>query len=381
MGIEDIVSGVGAQIGNAANGIGLGFGKGGFSLSANFNQRKQAALSKSRTDAPLRELYEVKYATPDITFPADLDTEHFIRFTVVERVKNKSDGDTKLTPLHSMVLPVPNNLNPQYSARYNDQPMGIAGAFASGQIGSDEAIAAFNSGKAYVQQGVNQFQSFFDGTATDEVKDKIGKVGLAAATVGSVALLGKLGAGNIGAIIGGAIGGAGTAVQGLMSLSNVAVNSHLAVLFDGVGFRNFTFNYRFVPRDPSEANALQDMIEVFKRAMYPALNANNKFLFEYPDEFKIELSPKLQETTFKFKRSVLKDMSVNYNGDGVPRFFDDGNPVVVDVSMTFQEVEILTKDDFPAPASVKPIPFVPDPAGSYDAEMEAYLHDNPDYTP
>jgi hypothetical protein len=353
---EDIISGLGASIGNAANGLDIGFGKGGFSLSANFNQRKQKALTKSRSNSPLKELYAKNADDPqfmqdyDYIFPADLDVDHYIRFDRIERVRQKENGDENTNVLNTTILPLPSNLSPQYSANYKDQEMGVAGALSSGVLSTGEVASAVDRGLTAAGNGFQEFTNFITGGQSSEAVQKdIKQIGSSLATIGAAGALGSLAGGNIGAIIGATVGGAGTAAQGAMSRFNKTLNSHLAVLFDGVGFRSFQFNYRFIPRSQDEAEELKGLIWQFKRAMYPSLPKENKFLFTYPDEFQISFSKTLQPNMFKFKRSVLKDMQVNYNGDGVPRFFDDGNPVVVDISMTFQEVEIVTKEDLESP--------------------------------
>jgi hypothetical protein len=353
MGIEDITSGLGARFGTAANGLGIGFGKGGLSLSANFNLRKQQALKKSNSNSPLKEMFRETWDTGfvDHFFPADIDMEHFIRFERIERVRQKESGNEDVTTLQNIVLPLPSNLNPQYSANYKDQEMGIAGALASGTVETGEAAAAFDAAKKTATGGLQDFTNYMSGgqEINDTLKKDLKQLAASGITIGGAGALGALAGGPIGALIGATVGGAGTAAQGLMSRFNKTLNSHLAVLFDGVGFRTFQFSYRFIPRSPDEAETLKQIIFQFKQAMYPSLPADNKFLFTYPDEFLISFAPSLQSSMFKFKRSVLKDMQVNYNGDGVPRFFDDGNPAVIDISMTFQEVEIVTKEDFKSP--------------------------------
>jgi hypothetical protein len=348
---EDIISGLGASLGTAANGLDIGFGKGGFSLSGNFNLRKQKALTQTKKNSPIKELFENdKQLYADYVFPADLDVEHYIRFDRIERVRQKENGNEITNPLNTIVLPLPSNLSPQYNANYKDQEMGIAGALASGVVGTQSVQMALENAEVQFGEAFDNFTNFVSGTASNEVTSDYKQLGSALMTVGGAGLLGKMIGGNaLGAVIGAAAGGAGTAAQGLMSRLNKTLNSHLAVLFDGVGFRTFQFNYRFIPRSADEAEELRGLIHQFKKAMYPSLPADNKFLFTYPDEFQISFCKALQPTMFKFKRSVLKDMQVNYNGDGVPRFFDDGNPVVIDISMTFQEVEIVTKEDMVTP--------------------------------
>jgi len=43
----------------------------------------------------------------------------------------------------------------------------------------------------------------------------------------------------------------------------------------------------------------------------------------------------------------MTDLTVNYNGEGVPTFFEQtGAPVSIDISMSFQETRILTRNGF-----------------------------------
>ena len=80
--------------------------------------------------------------------------------------------------------------------------------------------------------------------------------------------------------------------------------------------------------------------------MHPDYFAGN-FAFKYPDEFRIEFSQNRKEWLFNIKDCVMTDMTVNYNGEGMPLFFEDvGGPVSIDISMSFQETKIFTKRDY-----------------------------------
>ena len=350
MGIEDITSGLGAQIGNAANGLGIGFGKGGLSISANFNQRLQKKLTKTKMDSPLKKLYskDSNYnVKDDIVFPLDLDVEHYIMIKQIERNRDKRSKKSETNERKTIVLPVPANLNPQYSVSYKEQEMGVAGAMAAGVTNTNDFFNGIGSALGASVDSAQSLGKYLMGTASENdsqrTKDLLGATALA---TGAIAIGSSLGSG-LGAFLAAKVGGVDTALQGALSRNGVALNSHMAVLFDNVGFRTFQFNYKFTPRNQQESNELQRLISTFKYAMYPSLPDKNRYLFQYPDEFEIEFAPSINTHLFKFKRCVLKDMSVNYNGDGVPRFFDEtGAPVVVDISLTFLETEIMTKEDF-----------------------------------
>jgi hypothetical protein len=348
MAIEDIISGVGAQIGSASNGVGIGFGKGGLSISANFNQRLQSKLTKSKVNNDLKKLYqEDEELSADIIYPLDIDTDHYMLLKQVKRNKDKRSSRTDTNIIKNIVLPVPSNLNPQYSVTYKEEPMGVAGALAAGITNTEDFANAVGSAIGAGADATGSLAKYLMGTAsendTQRVKDLLGTASLA---TGAVAIGSSLGSG-LGAFLAAKVGGVDTALQGALSRNGVALNSHMAVLFDNVGFRNFTFNYKFLPRNNKESQQLQKLISALKFAMYPSLPDSNRYLFKYPDEFEIQFAETINANLFKFKRCVLKDMSVNYNGDGVPRFFDEtGAPVVVDIQMTFMETEIFTKEDF-----------------------------------
>jgi hypothetical protein len=82
--------------------------------------------------------------------------------------------------------------------------------------------------------------------------------------------------------------------------------------------------------------------------MHPNYKIGN-LAFEYPDEFTIEFSSTLAPYLYKIGTCVLKNVSINYNAEGVPAFFDTGAPVSVEISMTFQETKIITKDNLDDP--------------------------------
>jgi hypothetical protein len=79
--------------------------------------------------------------------------------------------------------------------------------------------------------------------------------------------------------------------------------------------------------------------------MHPSTNWAGGAFFEYPEEFDIEFSEKLAPYLFAIRRCVLRSMSVNYNGVNTPVFFEQtGAPVSIEIQLTFQETELLTKE-------------------------------------
>jgi len=48
----------------------------------------------------------------------------------------------------------------------------------------------------------------------------------------------------------------------------------------------------------------------------------------------------------KVKDSFITRLDVNSAASGTPAFFNDGNPVTTEISMSFQEIDIQTRKDF-----------------------------------
>jgi hypothetical protein len=83
--------------------------------------------------------------------------------------------------------------------------------------------------------------------------------------------------------------------------------------------------------------------------MHPELLTNN-LLFKYPSEYELLFYKRergndtLNEYLFKTKRCILKDLQVSY-GKNFTTFKETNAPVEVEFTMTFQETEILTREE------------------------------------
>lgn len=177
-------------------------------------------------------------------------------------------------------------------------------------------------------------------------------------------IIGQTGAGDLGDAIkkasdmGGEIGAAavlglaklpsmfgGTDVKSVLSSSaKVAMNPFREVLFEAIDFRTFNFKYRLMPKNAQESRDIYNIIRLFKFHMHPELSENRLF-FIYPAEFQITYFFKdaVNKYFHKFAPCALTDMQVDYGGEQFSSF-KDGSPGEVNLSLTFRETEILTKE-------------------------------------
>ena len=137
----------------------------------------------------------------------------------------------------------------------------------------------------------------------------------------------------------------GTDVKSVLSASaKVALNPFREVLFEAIDFRSFNFKYRLMPRNKNESQRIFEIIKLFKFHMHPELSENRLF-FIYPAEFQIAyyFQNKQNKYFHKFAPCVLTDMQVDYGGDQFSSF-RDGHPSEVNLTLSFRETEILTKE-------------------------------------
>ena len=135
-------------------------------------------------------------------------------------------------------------------------------------------------------------------------------------------------------------GAANSAATGL------AANPKKEQVFKGVHFRTFSYDYKFFPRNSDEAKNVMNIIGQFKYHMHPEFKDDNNFVYIYPSEFDIFYYTGGRENLniHRHTSCVLTDMSVNYTPNGMFNTFPDGMPTQIDITLSFRELALLTKD-------------------------------------
>jgi len=269
-----------------------------------------------------------------VRFPQELlENDHYIEFTAKQTKGVGSEfldavglggfdigGSTTLGG--TILLPMPSQLLTDYNPEYSDPSLGSAAGMALKP--SDQAIYGNPTMGNQAMVG-NSLQG----------------VGLA------------LGGGATGKALDTAIGlipkefGGATAAGALLKVGGgVAVNPHKIVLFTGVNFRTHNFSWKLSPKNRTESNAIKQIIDMFTYYSHPEYVAGGLF-FKYPEYFEIKF--RHPEYLFKLQPSVCKDIKVNYHGQGYPAYIRDADgggvpaPAEVELSLTFMETEIVTK--------------------------------------
>lgn len=268
-----------------------------------------------------------------IKFPNELfENDHYIEFTAKRTqglaegglssiLGNGLTGNTKLGG--SIYLPMPSQLSTDYNPEYSTPDLGAGVGMALKP--SDQAIYGNNTMGMQAAAGLNLagLGGAGAGVAAEGIKGIVDSLAakLPGASQGAAGALLKVGAG-------------------------VALNPHKIVLFTGVNFREHQFSWKLSPKNRKESNDIKQIIDMFTYYSHPEYIAGGLF-FKYPEFFEIKF--RHPEYLFKLQPSVCKDIRVNYHGQGYPAYIRDANgggipaPAEVELSLTFMETEIVTK--------------------------------------
>jgi len=138
-----------------------------------------------------------------------------------------------------------------------------------------------------------------------------------------------------------------TGVDALQRERGAVFNQNTELLFNGVQLRQFSFNYKFSPRDTDEAKMVKKIIRTLKQGMSPK-KANNFIFIKSPHTFFLSYHHLNEDHPYlnKFKECALTSLQVNYTPDGNYATYYDGSMVSYSVTMSFQELEPVFDDDY-----------------------------------
>ena len=220
----------------------------------------------------------------------------------------------------SVALYLPPNVQDSTSAGYNDAQTGIVGLVAAGGGQFLDAMRR-NDYQAAASQLIGGVKA-------------ISEEALIRSSAGIVDLLS---------------GGEGDTLGLANKVFGQATNPYMEVLFDSMAFRNFTYNFTFAPKNAQERDDVQDIIKLFRFHMAPELKGSQHRFLTLPSTFDIHYMYQhdrdyASENNFysKIATCVLKDVTVDYTPNGV-KSFQDGSPTQINMSLSLQETEILTK--------------------------------------
>lgn len=134
-----------------------------------------------------------------------------------------------------------------------------------------------------------------------------------------------------------------------LSAGGYAMNPQLQVLFRGIGFRTFQFDFVFTPYNKQESADVQRIIQTFKYHSAPEITEGvlgAGYYYKIPETFDIGFYYGNEENrnVNRIGQCVLEDVSVDYSGSGQWATFNDGSPNQIKMSLRFKETIIIDKN-------------------------------------
>lgn len=221
-----------------------------------------------------------------------------------------------------IILHVSDKVTAGYSANWETADLGgLVGAVASGKMSAD---SLFTKGGDLSLESMGKS----GGELGDYALRKLGKVA--------------------------GVAGFDSFSNAIEATSKKVENPYKEQLFRTMGFRKFSFDYRFSPRnqeeatqvfgDPSNKKENPGIIETFLLHMHPTRSQNGLFL-TYPSEFLIIYYHNGEENDYirKISNCALTDVVIDYGAEGFTTF-PNGCPTEAIMRLQFTELETMTTD-------------------------------------
>ena len=127
------------------------------------------------------------------------------------------------------------------------------------------------------------------------------------------------------------------------------VNPRETLSFEGVELRTHTFNWDLYPESQEDSRLIKEVVNGFKKQILPHtrdIEGIPRAFLIYPatvDTYLLGVNP---EHFIKFKTSLVRSIDVDYGAGGGVTMMKGGKPGGVSLSISMQELEIQTADEY-----------------------------------
>lgn len=155
----------------------------------------------------------------------------------------------------------------------------------------------------------------------------------------------------------------GEGLQSAVSIGlQVASNPNQRNVFNSVNLRTFTFAFKFVPLSARESLEIENIIEWFRKELYPEQiefsTTNVPYGYKFPNLFDVKIGYDSGGGSYRPLKNMeilpcyLQSIQHNYNSSSMT-WHRGGKPTEVDMSLTFVEYRTLHKKDITNPYSTQ----------------------------
>ena len=248
----------------------------------------------------------------------------------VVRAQNSSKRE-----IGSVYLNMPNSIALNEPAGWGGNELGVVGNLSKGLLkGSDTSAMESLAGAAVGHSG-----------------------NLLAAAAGGIVgtVLSKIP--GVSGVAGGLLGAIGGNViqSGAEAAFSVKQNPYMEMMFSGIGFRSYKFDFVFRAKNKSEIKTVGEIIKKFRQHSRPTWveSGLGKSFMNYPQEFQIQFLTELTATNSYeqnlnlpyLKPAVCTSVDTNFTPSSIWAAYDKGAPVAITLGLSFSETELVMADD------------------------------------
>jgi len=248
----------------------------------------------------------------------------------VVRAQNSSKRE-----IGSVYLNMPNSIALNEPAGWGGQELGMIGNITKGALRGSDTSAM----ESVVGGAVGSAGNLLAAAAGGIVGTVLSRIpGVSGMTGG---LLGMIG---------------GNVVQsGAEAAFSVKQNPYMEMMFSGIGFRSYKFDFIFRARNKSEIATVGEIIKKFRQHSRPTWvkGGLGKSFMNYPQEFQIQFLTELVATNSYeqnlnlpyLKPAVCTSVDTNFTPSSIWAAYDKGAPVAITLGLSFSETELVMADD------------------------------------
>ena len=313
-----------------------------------------------------------KFTTKNLAYPAGVEGDdqqgHHIIFEILEQDKAKlksTQGKNRIAELAAAVelehgkeeidQKTRDDLNGLLKAetkRVGNQKSGAGGSSNSIQLSRNATTRISTLIALYMPASISV--SYNSKYGEQEIST------LAGAAAGALDAFAGRGGADAGSALKGALDNMGKGLEtGLMKIVDTAAPGATALLalekgavrtpkmelmFEGIGRREFSYEFTFIPKSEAEAQTIKDIVYQFKFHMASNYTDGTFREMEIPSMFNIYYKYKSADNDHlnRISTCALEGLDVSYGAD---RFvaYEDGVPQTTKISLKFKEMEIITK--------------------------------------
>jgi len=306
-----------------------------FIANKNLSKETAAVDETPKSSSPLRYPYTkidehddyMRLEIVEFTPPGLVSADDTLRLRTSDEIAKKDIN-------HTILLPVPQGVQDTRSADWGMSEIGpvAMAALSAASTGMETEGSIATMAGATLSDITSKFNSIMDPANRS--------------TIGNVMT------GGIAGLVANAVtGGQVDAGDVIARQTGLRVNKNQQLLFQGVTGREFGFSWDIIPRSRKEAQQVKVIIRILKQSMAPARGgaATVKGLFlKSPDIFYLTFMKGKKQHPFlnAFKPCALTGCNVNYTGSGNYSTYYDGNPIHLNIGLSFKELTPIYREDY-----------------------------------